>query len=1223
MQLGRDFGGQDPHCSGGREGSPFSGLISAVPPQQGRDNQWQTLVNYPSNTQPFCFQLRQGRVNWRMLHALDLDRVIRESDTETIEQHMQNITFAKIDVDDVQACSDNQLVKLIQTSQLSIEYLLHVYSHVSNLAINLRQRLANAMEQNDQYTSHVGELENMIAGLRKELRQKKKTILVYEMMARNFPDSALAFCGPEGTPGAASGGGTTMNVHVKCHVCGKRFLNSHFLELHTARRHSGTHVSKDPQTGEATDLRVAIQEGLETLKGTLQEEMAAVLKKQQEGGEDMRTTGEGEPKDSESEKEKVSSVMSKLASLEERLQAQAEETRAMMEKSNEENQKNITSRISDVLRELGSSGDKEGEKIAKLTDRLEALRAEVAAGQTPSGAAVGERDAEMNMQGLVRREEREAVHAHQQAQIEELQKSVKSLQQQLQREAGVNQVLRSQLTEKEKEEQPKLDGDPSPSPAPSFSPPRAETAEHPNQQAKFVDALSAAPQRPDRQERLQLAIHTLAFSGQRQFLKTTQGPVPHPQRPTDSATEQGLKLNPGVCRDIMVREAEQEAALAGPTGMGAGGSVLDGRAGSVVSGGGRPLSQSHRSMSVGGGGSRVGGKHERTHVRTSSRQSGGEPPIEAAAVHANPPEHGVEGGLSPEEMGAAGYATSYFDETGQLLRQTLTPTQRLQNAIQTVSVSGRKEALRIFQMTDTMPHPQRTTPAAVDSQLSLAPDTCRQLLLDQQQQQQQQQFYATGATSALGLGMLGRSDTLGPAGYQRTDFGAGSSRRPSVDGSVRAPAPAGSPSLPMPPPGGQQAAGVNGGPGPDNGGALTPSGAAPNEVQEVSPSRRLGQNFRNAFSSFGRVFRKGGKKGDSPANSPASGVGGDGERRRSFSQTPTGAQQGGGGALVDRTGGGEGSRRRSVSHEPGSVVRKPSLQGSLLPPPPEDNNAQQQQQQRIMYGEQQRYGVSLGPDGRPRFSPQTGPVSQHSLPPQQQQHQQPVTGGNPSGGDAPPGPGRSGSMNSQDGGGDGRRPVALSFAAARQGSGDVLQQPSADTGPSPFGKDFDRDMKPSLGLHPGGGGGSKEGNNRIPPFAASGTLNLTQEMDQLRAPPPFPPEEESRGPAVSSSQGQQQQVNSRPTISFETAGGDGRAGEGESSAEKGVGRGGFGSAPLGGNGSALEGIGISEEASPVSPPAVSPLTLGKSETDGGGRLAEDTMKLQTLSGTGGGHMKFD
>uniref|UniRef100_A0A0K6S6U1 Uncharacterized protein n=1 Tax=Chromera velia CCMP2878 TaxID=1169474 RepID=A0A0K6S6U1_9ALVE len=149
------------------------------------------------------------------------------------------------------------------------------------------------------------------------------------------------------------------------------------------------------------------------------------------------------------------------------------------------------------------------------------------------------------------------------------------------------------------------------------------------------------------------------------------------------------------------------------------------------------------------------------------------------------------------------------------------------------------------------------------------------------------------------------------------------------------------------------------------------------------------------------------------------------------------------------------------------------------------------------------------------------------------------------------------SMNSQDGGGDGRRPIALSFAAARQGSGDVVQQPSADTGPSPFGKDVDRDMKPSLGLHHGGG--SKEGNNgNYPSFAASNTLNLTQEMDQLRAPPPFPPEEESGGPAVSSSQGQQQQVNSRPTISFETLGGDGRAGEGESSAEKGVGRRGFG-----------------------------------------------------------------
>ena len=44
----------------------------------------------------FRFQARRGRLDWRSLSSLDLDKIAREVDIDTLERHLAGITFADV-----------------------------------------------------------------------------------------------------------------------------------------------------------------------------------------------------------------------------------------------------------------------------------------------------------------------------------------------------------------------------------------------------------------------------------------------------------------------------------------------------------------------------------------------------------------------------------------------------------------------------------------------------------------------------------------------------------------------------------------------------------------------------------------------------------------------------------------------------------------------------------------------------------------------------------------------------------------------------------------------------------------------------------------------------------------------------------------------------------------------------------------------------------------------
>jgi hypothetical protein len=60
----------------------------------------------------FFFQQRRGNLDIRSLSQLDLDRVVRDVDIDTIQSHLENITFCHLREEDMRLLTDPLVVKV-------------------------------------------------------------------------------------------------------------------------------------------------------------------------------------------------------------------------------------------------------------------------------------------------------------------------------------------------------------------------------------------------------------------------------------------------------------------------------------------------------------------------------------------------------------------------------------------------------------------------------------------------------------------------------------------------------------------------------------------------------------------------------------------------------------------------------------------------------------------------------------------------------------------------------------------------------------------------------------------------------------------------------------------------------------------------------------------------------------------------------------------------------
>ncbi|MCO5568912.1 hypothetical protein L7F22_022614 [Adiantum nelumboides] len=72
---------------------------------------------------PFCFQRRRARIDWRTLHAIDVDQIIREIDVNKLESVLDTIAFGDVQGEDTRNFTEANFVKLFRLSQLMVSNL--------------------------------------------------------------------------------------------------------------------------------------------------------------------------------------------------------------------------------------------------------------------------------------------------------------------------------------------------------------------------------------------------------------------------------------------------------------------------------------------------------------------------------------------------------------------------------------------------------------------------------------------------------------------------------------------------------------------------------------------------------------------------------------------------------------------------------------------------------------------------------------------------------------------------------------------------------------------------------------------------------------------------------------------------------------------------------------------------------------------------------------------
>ena len=135
----------------------------------------------------FYFQQRHGDLDLRGISRVDVDKVVKEVDIDTLQSFLENITFSDVSSEDLKLYSDDSFIRLFQITQLTLEYLLNVQDTLASNLDNLAQKYSKKKRELERTKSSVVSKDEEIARLKRENKRKRKTIGAYETMLRQVP----------------------------------------------------------------------------------------------------------------------------------------------------------------------------------------------------------------------------------------------------------------------------------------------------------------------------------------------------------------------------------------------------------------------------------------------------------------------------------------------------------------------------------------------------------------------------------------------------------------------------------------------------------------------------------------------------------------------------------------------------------------------------------------------------------------------------------------------------------------------------------------------------------------------------------------------------------------------------------------------------------------------------------------------------------------------------
>uniref|UniRef100_A0A3Q2Z000 C2H2-type domain-containing protein n=1 Tax=Hippocampus comes TaxID=109280 RepID=A0A3Q2Z000_HIPCM len=193
----------------------------------------------PPTILPFRFRQRRESVDWRRIHAVDIDLVISQLDVDVLQEHISTVTFCSLDGEQCQRCQspvDRALIKILQLAQLTVEWLLHCQEC---LTLNLQaaeERLASTNMQQEQLLAQLKKQEESMTAMTAELKNRRKIIRKQQtLFAPQITNSQ------------------------KCTFCKKKFLTTSFLQSHMQRRHPDENDIQSEKKSQIESLKLEIK----------------------------------------------------------------------------------------------------------------------------------------------------------------------------------------------------------------------------------------------------------------------------------------------------------------------------------------------------------------------------------------------------------------------------------------------------------------------------------------------------------------------------------------------------------------------------------------------------------------------------------------------------------------------------------------------------------------------------------------------------------------------------------------------------------------------------------------------------------------------------------------------------------------------------------------------------------------------------------------------------
>ncbi|KAF7214819.1 cilium assembly protein DZIP1 isoform X1 [Nothobranchius furzeri] len=195
---------------------------------------------------PFKFRPRRESVDWRRINAVDIELVMSQLDVDALQEHISTVTFCSLDGERCQRCQspvDPALVKLLQLSQLMVEWLLHCQDLLS---LNLRaaeERLVAASLEREQLQAQSRKQEEKMKELTAELKHRRKVIRTQQSLFA-----------------------PRISSSHKCPHCEKYFLNNSFLQNHLQRRHPDEFQTQLQSDEEKKSQMASLKQEISSLK---------------------------------------------------------------------------------------------------------------------------------------------------------------------------------------------------------------------------------------------------------------------------------------------------------------------------------------------------------------------------------------------------------------------------------------------------------------------------------------------------------------------------------------------------------------------------------------------------------------------------------------------------------------------------------------------------------------------------------------------------------------------------------------------------------------------------------------------------------------------------------------------------------------------------------------------------------------------------------------------